>query len=382
MAGFDAMDDFLGAALRDEGAAWPDAWREPHILPEIAARIRFHGIAPLLAERIADGRDWPPAIASGIREEARLQAFWEDSHAGAVRALLKRLSASGVEALAMKGTALAYSVYTEPGERRRGDTDLLVRERDLALARSALRAAGFAASDPVIGLLFQESWRLDTGMGFVHTIDLHWRVVDAPALHAAVDTEECFARAVSLPRLCAEARAVDPVLTFVQCCINQSLHTAQGFGVGEDRVFGGNRLGWARDNDLLLRTFSDGEWRDLLRICGARGLGPACLSGIRLARRHFATPLPASPIETLAAMPADGAAARYLRQTGKAGRFLCNLGQCVGLRRKAGFAASYLFPDRPRLRPLFPQSENVPLFVLQARRLANIAARRARRLFA
>ena len=92
----DFIDTYLATCVRAclEGAAMP-AW--PADLcdaPEagLAQRIKFHGIALLLAQQQPAFPGWPASVTSAVKDEARMQALWEASHRRAIARLLEGLA--------------------------------------------------------------------------------------------------------------------------------------------------------------------------------------------------------------------------------------------------------------------------------------------------
>jgi hypothetical protein len=115
-------------------------------LPSLAER---HGLAPLLYAHLQ---------AAGVSEPAevlhQLQArALQHSHANRVRAqalveLLAAFQTAGIEALVLKGAALAHLVYPQPGLRPMRDVDVLVSRAQARQAQGLLAELGFDAPLP------------------------------------------------------------------------------------------------------------------------------------------------------------------------------------------------------------------------------------------
>jgi hypothetical protein len=95
---------------------------------------------------------------------------------------LDALHAAGVDALLLKGPALARTLYRPDEHRGYFDVDLLVAPADLRAAGAALARLGYTnisekrGVHDVAGILHAQLWsRLDPGFGNV-SIDLHWRL--------------------------------------------------------------------------------------------------------------------------------------------------------------------------------------------------------------
>src|SRR3954453_10022761 len=97
----------------------------------------------------------------------------------AATAALAEFQSRGVEALLLKGPALARRLYTEGETRSYWDIDLLVSPRDLAVAREGLINLGYTKGEEVfgiddVGVLHGEVWaRQAEKKGGPLCIDLH-----------------------------------------------------------------------------------------------------------------------------------------------------------------------------------------------------------------
>lgn len=173
------IDALLAAALRGDAPEWPD-----ELSAELGVeRILYHGIAGLIVEPKLDLGGWPIALMGRVREQAIAQAMWEMRHKPLLAELLLAFSDTGVTALLLKGSALAYDLYDEPAARARGDSDVLVALDDLPAARRVLGSIGFARGAdqlPADDLALQEIWSLAGEGGLQHHIDLHWQLLNAP----------------------------------------------------------------------------------------------------------------------------------------------------------------------------------------------------------
>lgn len=338
----------LAQALR--GAALP---ARPG-LPDLAL---YHGIGPLLLARTG---------AEVFRPEARARTMWELRHRHVLAGLLAALSAAGIRCIVMKGTALAYDLYPEAGLRPRGDSDLLIAPQQLAAARAVLRAQGFAAFTEAAAEASQEVWTLTAADGSTHDIDLHWQAFNGPALAGLLPVEEALAEAAPLPRLAAGALALSHVHALLHACIHRAQHILSPYFVAGEAHYGGDRLIWLCDIDLLARALSPQDWARLLDRAGQGGVAPVCHGALADAVRLLGTPVPAEVLARLAALPV-GPATEYLLHRGRAGRALADL-RATGWRGGARHALARLFPAAALLRSQYPQSR-LPLPVLYLRRI-------------
>ncbi|MCB0197385.1 MAG: nucleotidyltransferase family protein, partial [Anaerolineae bacterium] len=115
----------------------------------ISAQIEEHGLGPLLYTSIKTAK-----LPVPLDLKRSLQALYlRHHHANAVRGrvladILTRFQAEGVQVLVVKGAALAYIIYPEPGLRPMRDIDLLVKKTDAYRAQQLLAELGFNAPLP------------------------------------------------------------------------------------------------------------------------------------------------------------------------------------------------------------------------------------------
>ncbi|MCX7676515.1 MAG: nucleotidyltransferase family protein, partial [Alteraurantiacibacter sp.] len=310
---------------------------------------------------------WPASVADPVRDEARLQILWESSHREWLVGLLAQLEEAEISALLLKGTALAYLVHDEPAVRRRGDTDLLIRETHLPATRALLEKLGMVRSRT--GNFGQEVWRHDTGIGFIHCLDLHWEVAPAPFLRQVLDVEECFSHAIPLPRLAPQARTLSRVQLFVRGVVNEALHRTAGYLVDDEMCFEERRLIWQLDAHRLACGFGDAEWDELAILAVERGMAPVCLDALQAIVSAFQTPVPMRVCEQLSAQPPSTAVSRYLDQRSGQERLWDDLAVLPDLTSRIRLLANHLFPPESFMRSRFPGRENWPLVLLHFYRL-------------
>ena len=141
----------------------------------LPVQAETHGLTPLLYTHLqAAGVPVPATIQPQLQARAM-----QHSHANRVRGcvlaeILSAFQSAGIEALVLKGTALAYLVYPMPGLRPMRDIDLLVSQAQARPAQALLAELGFNApppgdSLPVKHLLAAKRWV----EGMQVTVELH-----------------------------------------------------------------------------------------------------------------------------------------------------------------------------------------------------------------
>lgn len=112
----------------------------------LAALAESHGMAPLLYTHLKTAR---VQLSPAVRRE--LQGLYvRHRQANQVRMrvlydIIAACNATGIQAIVLKGAALANLVYAEPALRPMSDLDLIVSETDLLRTQSVLIELGFAA---------------------------------------------------------------------------------------------------------------------------------------------------------------------------------------------------------------------------------------------
>ncbi len=148
-----AVAEAVAGWLRPEGpgdlaaqtAAWDDAaWAEARY----AALV--HGIAPLLAARLAGDPGWPalhPELRAYLGGQRALNAERVALMRADLAALLKAADDDGIPLLPLKGAVLVEHYYAEAALRPMADLDLLVRPEQLARLDATMARLGYHVAE-------------------------------------------------------------------------------------------------------------------------------------------------------------------------------------------------------------------------------------------
>ena len=371
------MDGLLAAVLRGEAPQWP-AGGEAALAVE---RILYHGIAGLVTERSRDLSGWPSAVLTPVRDQAIAQAMWEMRHKPLLADLLAAFAEAGIIALLLKGSALAYDLYSEPSARSRGDSDVLIAPGDLAEARHVLGRLGFArGSDEIASdeLALQEIWSIAGEDGLQHHIDLHWQLLNAPALAGVMVFDACAADPLALPRLGPGAMAMTRVATLLHTCIHRAMHITNPYFVDGMTYYGGDRLIWAKDIDLLASALSEVEWEAFGTAAIRQAVALVALNGLEIAHTALGTQVPRQVSERLGTAQGEAASA-YLLSSGQARRSFRDLLAIPGFRGKIAYATRRALPSAAFMRSKYPDMAERPLAALHARRMIDLVRPRPAR---
>ena len=164
------------------GGRWPESGIDDAQWPAIMEMAAAHRLEPLLARHV-EREGWSvPDITAGAWQAARRRAALAAlAQQAALRLALERLAAAGIDAVALKGVALAWRHYPEPALRPMRDLDLLVSEARAREAAAILAEAGFVP-DPAGPVSLADEHQLpaqhhpDLGV----TIEVHHRLGDPP----------------------------------------------------------------------------------------------------------------------------------------------------------------------------------------------------------
>ncbi|MFW5634599.1 MAG: nucleotidyltransferase family protein [Erythrobacter sp.] len=366
----ETIDHYLaGCVANGLRAQSPPAWpaRFADCEEKVAARIAFHGISLLLWEADPVASGWPQGLTRTLREEATGQSFWEESHRAAISRLLESLAEAGVEAVVLKGTALAYSLYPRPALRRRGDTDILVRERDKARTRRVFADCGFERVGD--SLSFQEMWQAKGREGFDHFVDLHWRISASANLAKHLERGGVADTVIPLPALSRRAIGIDPIGNLVLVCMNRGLHEVFGYVAGDEKLHSGDRLIWAVDLHLICALLQPRDWARLVEAAERSGTAVQVRAGLEFARTTLGTAVPGHVREALAR---DGGARdlnSYISTGSAMERLRLDLEACEGVLARASLVGSTIAPGPEKLRERYPDAAGWPIAALRGRRL-------------
>lgn len=113
---------------------------------EVVAGAERHGLGPILYRRLSQERLLdciPPEITMKLKMDFMRTAALAVRFSVELERLIARLNLNGIEPVILKGAALAETIYEDPALRPYSDIDLLIKEEDWPLFRSALRELGF-----------------------------------------------------------------------------------------------------------------------------------------------------------------------------------------------------------------------------------------------
>lgn len=346
----EGIDVLLASALRGDVQAQYLDWRT-HSTGHLLTRTDFHGIAGLLHAALHDQPSVPEAFRAALRDRSVSQAFWEASHARLLAQVLPKLRSAGIPALVFKGTALAYTQYSDPATRMRGDSDLLVAQDKFQQACDILGDFGFSMPLTAGGgvIRAQKPFSYTDRIGLAHDIDLHARISNSAVLARLFDFNDLERRSTALPGLGDGAHGPGPVDALLIASLHRMVHLQSPYFVNDLVYRSANRLIWLFDIHLLAQSFTAEDWRDLEQSATAKELASVCADSLRQVQIALGTKLPAGVITRLEAMENREIPKAYLT-SGAAGRIVRNFRAQRGLRNRAKFLVELFFPPADHIR--------------------------------
>ncbi len=164
----------LLAILRTGRPSGPPAAAEWNAVLRLALR---EGVASLVGDRLCADPAAPEALTPTFE---RLRREGADRTAAAytqLEALLQTLAAAGIDAVLLKGAALARFTYEDGALRPFTDLDLLVRPGDVQAVAGVMQAAGYAAVGPALRTHAYEHCYFTPSWSKL-PVDVHWQYAE------------------------------------------------------------------------------------------------------------------------------------------------------------------------------------------------------------
>lgn len=217
---------------------------------------------------------------------------------------LDALAGRQVFPILLKGTALAYTVYSSPSTRSRVDTDLLIARDQIAETREVLSHRGYVEATMTGGEFVFGQFQMAKvdGWGVEHVFDIHWRISSQSLFATVLTYDELHAEAIAVPALGSHARVAAPAHALLLACVHPVMHHRN-----TDRPI------WFRDIDLLVRCLSDEELDRFAHLAVHKRMARICAHQLSIAVEQFHSPVPSVVMSLLRSAPSSEPAAIYLR---------------------------------------------------------------------
>jgi hypothetical protein len=259
----------------------------------LIAAAGAHAVLPLVARALAGVPGVPAAVLERLAEASRAVAHRGAWLTAELFRVLGLLTAAGIEVLAYKGPLLGGEAWGDPALRPFADLDLLVADRDLPRAASALLASGFGIGGVAPGRQLRaqlaHAWEVELADRRGLVVDLHRALV---ARHLA--------RGPSADGLLSRRRTVELDGRAVATLGRDDTLVALCLG-GTSELW--SRLKFAVDVAELLQAPGAHDWTALLDRARCDGTLRVVLLGVSLGCDHAGAALPAEVEAALEAEP-------------------------------------------------------------------------------
>jgi hypothetical protein len=255
------------------------------------------GILPLLALHLRDRPEVPEEVRTELsarRERiARSNLYLTAQLLEVAEALERR----GVPVIALKGPAVAATLYSDLSLREFGDLDLLVRRADVATAFETVRELGFEPWKHVSDGQRAALERVEYSRAFTRPsddldLDLHWDVTRS-FFAGRVQAEELWDATSRAGLLGRSVRSLPLPYLLVALCVHGAKHGP----------FPWPRVKWICDVAELIRGRPDFDWQHALELARALRCERMVLLGLALASPLVDDELPPPAVERLEASP-------------------------------------------------------------------------------
>ena len=283
-----APSDLLARTLRGD-VTWTAA--EPWDAHVLAAAADHHGVGPLVWHVLHGCRARPRGLYETLAAARHVDLAHELLRVREIARVVTALDARRIQALLVKGAALAYSLYPEPWLRPRVDTDIIVAHDSRSAVDRVLRDLGYSRAPGVSTGEFvshQAAFEHRDAHGVSHVVDLHWKPVNPQALADALPFSLLWQNAVELRYRELRARVPSHACSLLLACVHRLGHHQEH-----------ERLVWLYDIHLLAGTLDEGAWDFVVRTAQDRGITAICRHGLDAAVGRLGTAVPARVLAAL-----------------------------------------------------------------------------------
>lgn len=351
----DSLTKLACAALRGEAPAWPfDA--DMSGARQLLAHAGYHGIGPLLYEAMADTpawSSWHGAVREALANEYRALTALEMLRQQETQGLLHRFGEAGIDAILLKGTALAYGLYREPALRTRTDTDLLIAPAAKDKAFALLQGQGYASPNAISGeYVSTQKLFMKQGQGVQHAVDLHWQISNAQVFAQQFPFDELWHSAIAVPRLGAPARRLSAGDALLHACLHRAVHARRGEQ---------DRLQWFYDMHLLAAEMDRAQWDAFTERARQKGMAAICADALQRCTQRLHTQIPAEVRQALDNARGDHELSAPLLSAGGLRAAMINFRALPSWRARARLLREQALPHASYMRVRYGVSGVLPL---------------------
>jgi hypothetical protein len=267
--------------------------------------------------------------------QRRAEAILDEMQVIELNRVLAMLEARGVVALVLKGAALAHTHYEQSWLRPRLDADLLISSSQREVVSDLLRGLGYTQPPFISGelVMSQAPFTRTGAVGEEHALDVHWRLVNPPALAGLPAYEQLVSRSHTILVRGQTMRTLCPVDALLLACVHRAAH----HDLADDLL-------WLYDIHLVAARFVPDEWLDFATLASAHQVQALCGSGLRAAQACFQTPIPGGVMSRLESGPTEPSAVLLKKDLRPLDKLLMDL-RALAPGGRARLIAEHLLPS-------------------------------------
>ena len=351
----EAFEKLACAALRGEAPAWPFG-SDAKAAAGFIAHCAYHGVGPLVREHLADQpvwATWHGAVREGLDSGYKALVALEMLRQQETQGLLDRCSEAGIDAILLKGTALAYGLYREPALRSRTDTDLLIAPAAKDKTFLLLQAQGYASPNAISGkYVSTQKLFMKQGLGLQHAIDLHWQISNAQVFAQQFPFDELWRSAIAVPRLGAAAKRLSAGYALLHACLHRAVHAQRGEQ---------DRLQWFYDMHLLAAEMDCAQWDAFAERARQKGMAAICVDALQRCMLRLHTQIPAQVMHVLDNARGQHELSAPLLTAGGLRSVMINFRALPTWRARARLLREHALPDASYMRARYGVNGVLPL---------------------
>lgn len=300
-------------------------------------------VAPLLFQQVRERKIVPAGVEAGLQGSYLANAKRNMLLLHELRGALEALSSAGIEAIVLKGAALAETAYGNIALRMMRDLDLLVRDREAQTAVRVLQGMGYgrqrAEPRAGTGLAYENEIGLRKEGPLPFFLEVHWSLFDSP-FYQQLPFDWAWETAEVVQTASGAMRVLSPEAQVLYYAGHIQLHHAH-----EAQML------WLYDLKQILQMHEETmDWELILRLAEENYLVLALQKTLGVLAEEWAAPAPEEALERLRGMEASRAeaevfAALTAKERPVAQRFWTDLKLMRGRRERMHYAWVNLFPS-------------------------------------
>jgi len=254
----------------------------------------LHGVLPLMQVHLGQREEVPAAVRQALQGRCERVVRSNLYLSSRLVEIADALDGAGVSNLALKGPAVAATLYGNQFLREFGDIDILVRSEDIAHATRVVESLGFVPWQSLSGAQEELLPHVEYSRTFTRPsddldLDLHWDLARS-FFRGRIEAASLWADTASFDLHGRELRCLPPDLLLMALCVHGGKHGP----------FPWPRLKWVCDVAEFVRRSETFDWEAALLRAGELGCRRSTLVGLALSRSLLDHELPPPVTEALA----------------------------------------------------------------------------------